>query len=513
MAISPMKYTNPILPGFYPDPSICRVGEDYYLVNSSFEYFPGVPISHSRDLVHWELIGHVLTRPNQLPLEKAAPSDGIYAPTIRFHDGKFYMATTNNIAGQGFRNFFVTAENPAGPWSDPIWVKQGGIDPSLFFDTDGKVYWTGNGTGWAPVRGIYQSEINIKTGEVIGEPKFIWAGTGGAYPESPHLFKRGSYYYLTIAEGGTAEGHMVTIARAQHPFGPFESCPRNPILTHRSLMSSIQGTGHADLFEDHRGHWWVVFLGLRYANGYFQNLGRETFLAPVEWSEDGWPVVNSGQKVLEQMTVDRPFSPQPLPVPPKRDNFDGSRLALPWVFLRNPSANDWSLSAQPGWLQLKCAAATLDDLASPAWVGRRQQHFVAHAATLLDFNPHSENEEAGIGVLIDNQYHAEIVVTQRAGQRVAFLRRRMGSVHIEGAAVQLPVGPVELTVNADRQWYLFGVAGIGQPQQPLGRHEVRFVTTQIAGGYTGAFFGLFATARGQSSSNAARFDWFDYAPL
>jgi alpha-N-arabinofuranosidase len=276
-------------------------------------------------------------------------------------------------------------------------------------------------------------------------------------------------------------------------------------------MSAIQGTGHADLFEDHHGQWWVVFLGLRYAHGTFQNLGRETYLAPVEWSDDGWPVVNCGRKVLEQMTVEREFTPQPLPVSPERDDFAAPQLAFPWVFLRNPADEDWSLSARAGWLQLRCAAATLDDLASPAWLGRRQQHFVVQATTLLDFNPHDEHEEAGIGVLIDNQYHAEIVVTQRSGQRVAFLRRRIGSVRTECASVPLQAGPVQLTVNADRQWYSFSVAGPGQPPQPLGRHEVRFVTTQIAGGYTGTFLGLFATAHGQSRRNVAHFDWFDYA--
>jgi alpha-N-arabinofuranosidase len=508
-----MHYHNPILPGFYPDPSVCRVGEDYYLVNSSFEYFPGVPIFHSRDLVHWEQLGHVLTRPSQLPLEKSVPSDGIYAPTLRFHDGTFYLATTNNIAGKGFRNFYVTAENPAGPWSEPIWVKQGGIDPSLFFDDDGKAYWTGNGTGWAPVRGIYQSEINPRTGETVGEPKLIWTGTGGSYPEAPHLFKRGAYYYLTVAEGGTAEGHMVTIARARHPFGPFESCPRNPILSHRSLMSPIQGTGHADLFEDHRGQWWAVCLGLRYAHGTFQNLGRETFLAPVDWTEDGWPLVNGGERLLEQMTVNRPFTPHPMPLPPQRDSFEGPQLAPHWVFLRNPGEADWSLGARRGWLQLRCAQASLDDLASPAWVGRRQQHFEVHAGTLLDFCPTAENEEAGIGVLIDNHYHAELVVTQRDGRRVAFLRRRVGSICIDCDAVPLPAGEVELTIDADRHWYSFAVTAPGQPRRSLGRHEVRFVTTQIAGGYTGAFLGLFATARGRASRNLAHFAWFDYVPL
>ena len=506
-----MKFSNPIIPGFYPDPSVCRVGKDYYLVNSSFEYFPGVPVFHSRDLAHWRQIGHVLTRPSQLPLERAAPSDGIYAPTLRHRDGTFYLATTNNIAGQGFRNFFVTAQHPSGPWSEPIWVKQGGIDPSLFFDDDGKVYWTGNGTGWAPVRGIYQSEIDIKTGELRSDVTFVWPGTGGGYPEAPHLFKRDGYYYLSVAEGGTAECHMVTIARAKHPFGPFESCPHNPVLTHRSLMRTITSTGHADFFEDHRGEWWVVFLGIRYATHGFHNLGRETFLAPVSWTKHGWPVVNDGGNILEDMEVNRTLVPHAWPDVPARDDFVDPSLSLPWVFLRNLPDSDWSLSARPGWLKLSCGNANLDDIASPALVGRRQQHFESRSATLLEFTPHAENEEAGLTALIDNLHHAELVVTQRAGKRVALVRRRVGTLVAEGAARPLPDGPHELILTTDRKWYCFSVAAPGQPSQEIGRHELRYLSTEVAGGYTGVVIGMFASARGATCGNAAFFDWFEYS--
>lgn len=507
-----MKYRNPIIAGFYPDPSICRSGKDYYLVNSSFEYFPGVPVFHSRDLAHWKQIGHVLTRPSQLPLACAAPSDGIYAPTIRQHDGVFYMATTNNIAGQGFRNFYVTATHPAGPWSDPIWVRQGGIDPSLFFDEGGKVYWTGNGTGWAPVRGIYQSEIDVKTGELRSDIKFIWPGTGGGYPEAPHLFKRGGFYYLSIAEGGTAECHMVTLARAKHPFGPFESCPHNPVLTHRSLMNTITSTGHADFFEDHQGNWWVVFLGIRYAEHGFHNLGRETFLAPVTWSGDGWPVVNDGQKVTEQMAVARALTPRPWRAPSSRDDFSGEQLGLPWVFLRNLPSTDWSLTERPGWLKLSCGSATLDEVASPAFVGRRQQHFGSRSTTRLDFTPRSENEEAGLTALIDNLHHAEIVVTLRAGKRVALVRRRIGTTVVEGCGLPLPVGPLELTLATDRKWYRFSIGAPDRIPEEIGCHELRYLSTEVAGGYTGVVIGVFATARGIRSTNAAYFDWFEYVP-
>ncbi len=315
-----MKLKNPIIRGFNPDPSICRVGEDYYLVTSSFEYFPGVPIYHSRDLVNWRQIGHCLTRKSQLFLERAPSSGGIFAPTIRYHNGRFWMVTTNvgrqvdgRVVDGG--NFYVSTDDPAGEWSEPIWVKQRGIDPSLYFE-NGKTYFTSNGTAWAHSRGLYQCEIDISTGEQLNDTVFLWTGTGGAYVEAPHLFKRGDYYYLMAAEGGTERGHMETIARSRTPYGPFESCPHNPILTHRSLQTLIQSTGHADFVEDPSGNWWAVFLGVRFPGGFWSNLGRETFLAPVTWTADGWPVVNGGHRMAPEMEVENLPVAHPWPVDP-----------------------------------------------------------------------------------------------------------------------------------------------------------------------------------------------------
>ena len=311
------SYRNPVLPGFYPDPSVVRVGEWFYLVNSSFEFFPGVPIHRSRDLVHWEPIGHVLTRDSQLPLATAYPSGGIFAPTIRYHAGTYYMVTTN-VTHRG--NFFVTAKDPAGPWSEPIWINMpGGIDPSLFFDDDGKVYLTS--TGSAP--GIHMAQIDVATGKLLtSPPKIVWKGTGGRYPEGPHLYKIGGRYYLMISEGGTEYGHMVTIARAGSPWGPFEACPRNPILTHRDtpLSQPIQATGHPDLFEDGKGNWWMVFLAIRpQGNYYWHHLGRETFLAPVRWDAQGWPVINDGKPIaLDMRVAGLPARPSARPSRPRR---------------------------------------------------------------------------------------------------------------------------------------------------------------------------------------------------
>lgn len=249
-------YTNPVIPGFYPDPSVCAVGDDFYLVNSSFEYFPGVPVFHSKDLINWTQIGYCLTRKSQLFLDKCVPSGGIFAPTIRYNNGMFYMITTDVSKG----NFIVHTQDPAGEWSEPVWLKQRGIDPSLYFEGD-KCYLTSN-----PDNTIYVSEINPLTGEQLTESRAIWGGTGGRYPEAPHIYKKDGWYYLLISEGGTEYGHKVTIARSRNIDGPYTSNPANPILTHMNVnaqQNPIQGTGHADLVQAKDGSWWMVFLAFR----------------------------------------------------------------------------------------------------------------------------------------------------------------------------------------------------------------------------------------------------------
>ncbi|GMK39127.1 hypothetical protein PCCS19_21810 [Paenibacillus sp. CCS19] len=259
-----VNYTNPVILGFHPDPSVCRVGEDYYLVTSSFDYFPGIPIFHSRDLINWRQLGHVLTRESQLPLKGMLPagwSQGIYAPTIRHHDGRFYVITTN-ISIQ--KSFYVWAERPEGPWSEPIYLEGwGGVDPSLLFDEGGKVYLTGTSNFYGEAVGIYQAELDVENGKLVSERRLIWEGTGGSHPEGPHLYRINDWYYLMVAEGGTEYGHMETIARSRSPYGPFESNPHNPILSNRSTPKPIQATGHADLIQAADGSWWCVFLGIR----------------------------------------------------------------------------------------------------------------------------------------------------------------------------------------------------------------------------------------------------------
>lgn len=279
-----MNYQNPIIKGFYPDPSICRVGDTFYLVNSTFQYLPGVPIFTSQDLVNWEQIGHCLTRPSQIQMEGVECSLGIFAPTIRFYQGKFYLITTNITKG----NFIISATNPAEDWSDPIFVNIPGIDPSFFFE-DERVY-----LQYAHEAAIWQVEIDLETGALLSEPKIMTLGSGGRDVEGPHLYRIQDHYYLLTAEGGTREGHMITLRRGTSIWGPFEECPHNPILTNRNQPSQLlQNVGHGDLVEDGQGHWWLVALGVRSVN-LKHHLGRETILMPVTWDEAGWPVVGKG---------------------------------------------------------------------------------------------------------------------------------------------------------------------------------------------------------------------------
>jgi alpha-N-arabinofuranosidase len=506
-------FHNPVIPGFYPDPSICRVGDDYYTVHSSFEYFPGVPIFHSKDLVHWQQIGYCLTRKSQLPLDKVRASGGIYAPTIRYHAGTFYMVTTN-VDGGG--NFYVSATNPAGPWSEPIWIKDGGgMDPSLFFDDDGKVYYTrheGGGDGY-----VAQAEIDIKTGKLKEPLKKIWGGAGGQWVEGPHLYKINGKYYIMAAEGGTSYDHRVTIARGDSPWGPFESDPNNPILTHRFRPSEpIQVLGHADLVDTPDG-WWLVCLGVRPQGGRFHHIGRETFLASVVFDSNGWPVVN-GNKPIE-LTMTAPKLPQHIwPQLPDRDNFDSNTLTLQWNYLRNPYEADYSLTERPGFLRLHGSAITMSDRDSPAFVGRRQTDFNCVASTLLEFDPNSENEEAGLVARQDDRHHYEIAVTLKDGKRQVLFRKVFKGKTIEPVKyAEVQLGPVILSIKAMPLTYEFFYQSKGGKPISLGTAPTKDLSVEVIGFdygmcFTGVYFGMYATGNGQKCTRPADFDWFEYIP-
>ena len=303
---------NPILPGFYPDPSICAVGGDYYLINSTFAYFPGPPVLHSRDLAHWEQIGNAMDRQEQLPLKNAGHSRGLFAPSIRYHKGTYYVVCTNVSFGG---NYIITASSPAGPWSDPIYLEGAdGIDPSLFFDDDGKCYYIGThpnpeGCRYDGDYFIWIQELDLKQMKLTGEAHNVWNGAlrGVHWPEGPHLYKKDGYYYILHAEGGTGPEDGGSVCRSRELFGPYENNYCNPILTHRHLGRNypIRYVGHGDLFETPKGEWYMVMLAVRPLEGN-TTMGRETFLAKVVWEND-WPVVNPGVGMLtDEVEIDLP---------------------------------------------------------------------------------------------------------------------------------------------------------------------------------------------------------------
>jgi xylan 1,4-beta-xylosidase len=504
-------FTNPVIEGMAPDPSVCRVGDDYYLVTSTFEYFPGVPVYHSKDLIHWRLIGYALSRPSQLPLVRLGRNGGIWAATIRYHDGTFYVVTTNKSEGHG--NFFVATKDPAGEWSEPVTLDQGGIDPSLFFDDDGKVYLTTAGSSGCPAR-ICQSEIDIKTGKRLSEIKPLWSGTGGSSPEGPHLYKLNGFYYLMIAEGGTEYGHGETIARSRSPWGPFEVYDRNPILTHRNFKSSpIQGTGHVDLIQAHDGSWWAVFLGFRPASRLAHHLGRETFLAPVSWSNDGWPVINGNGTVTPRMEV-KTLPQQTVATPQERDEFSNAKLALPWNFVRNLETTRWSLTERPGWLRLRGSPTMLEDTEkSPVFIGQRQKYFESEITTAIDFQPTRPGEEAGLALRMNNRHHYEFGIARDGAQRVVYLRYVIGSIRADAARKTIGAGVVRLRIVSTAETYRFSYAVADETFQQLGEVETRYLSSEVADGFTGVFVGMFATGNGKDSSTSADFDWFEYKQL
>ncbi|MRW92064.1 family 43 glycosylhydrolase [Duganella sp. FT80W] len=512
LARAEVTFQNPIQPGTYPDPSICRVGDDYYMVHSSFGYFPGVPIFHSKNLVNWEQIGHVLDRPSQVPLDKADVTMGIFAPTIRYNNGVYYMITTN-VTAKG--NFYVTATDPRGPWSEPVWVDVPGIDPSLLFDDDGKV-WVTSTLNWGKDihEGIYLAQLDVATGKLLTPLRNIWTGTGGQYPEGPHLYKKDGWYYLMIAEGGTQSGHKITIARSKQIEGPYEANPANPILTHATNAkrdSEFQGVGHGDMVQAADGSWFMVALAFRVHEDH-QILGRETVLAPVQWSKNAWPVVNGDGGITAQMSVASlpggPVTPQSYV---QHDGFDGKRLALVWNHLHAPVAENYSLTQRPGYLRMLPGDGLLRRPDQLSFIGRRQQHFNFEASTQLEFEPRA-GQQAGLTVYKDGKHHYALSVQRDGDKRVVVLSYQLGKIHHEEARAPLATGPVRLRVSGDKDAYSFSYAQGKDGWRQLGQADTRYLSSVTAGGFTGSYIGLYSQGKAATAA-PADFDWFVYDPV
>lgn len=492
-----MQYQNPIIPGFYPDPSICRVGEDYYLVNSSFEFYPGVPLWHSKDLVHWTQLGNILTRESQLPLKDSRTSCGIYAPTLRYHEGRFYMVTTNVSHGG---NFYVWTDDIEGEWSDPIYVKQRGIDPSLFWDEDGTVYFTSTSRNALGAECIGQCTIDIATGEMLTPTREIWAGTGGKYPEGPHLYHIGEYYYLMIAEGGTEYGHHETIARSESPWGPFKACPHNPILSHVNCEISskyeFHGVGHADLVKDPKGQWWMVFHAIRPSQFMLHHIGRETMLAPVTWDENGWPVVNGGNPVLNPMSKeDMLASPQ---FSNWRDDFSEEKLHPRWTFLRNPKRGcyEWGKKG----LILCGSDDLLDGMGSPTLLAVRQQQFAVEFDTEVEILNIEEDAAVGVTVFHTCQHHYDLMLKKKNGKIAASLRRRVADILAESEPVWMEEEKVfRLRILSDRYQYSFYAGTDEENMKLIGTGSTQLLSTEcMICTFTGCFEGMFVEGKAEA---------------
>lgn len=482
-------FANPVVPGFHPDPSVCRVGDAYYLACSSFEYLPGIPILRSDDLRSWTLVGHVATRPGQLEVRATPTGGGAWAPTLRHHDGRFYLVVTDALGGRG--TVLFTARHAAGPWSDGIRLTGlSGIDPDIAWTTGGACYVTFSGllldSTEDNVRhlGIQQVRIDPDTGALLEEPRSLWSGTGGMFPEAPHLYEVDGHWYLMIAEGGTERGHSVTIARGTGPEGPFEPCPHNPLVTARGTANPVQNTGHGDLVRLADGSWAMLLLGTR-PRGLtraFAPMGRETYATTVRWA-GGWPYA-------DPVTL-----PGPLPELRYQEDFDVAALGPDWLSVRRFPVEVADLAARPGWLRLVADGSTLDDPA-PVFVGRRQQREGEEFTATLDVS-------AGVGGLAmryDEAFHIEIEagggsVRARAGVPT-LVREWSAPLATDILDVQIAADPWTRTLGGRpfrscdllRLRYRIGSG----PWQELAAVDGRLLSCEVAESFTGRVVGVYA---------------------
>ena len=512
-----MKYQNPVLRGMYPDPSMCAgPNGKYYMVCSSFQYFPGVPLFESDDIINWRQIGHCLTRKSQLLLEKNNTGSGIYAPTIRYNNGRFYMVVTNV---ENIGNFYVYTDDIYGEWSEPIKVEQSGIDPSLFFDDDGKVYFISNGNDQQGRAFIQMSQIDITTGKKITENEPLWYGTGGRYIEAPHLYKTGGYYYLLNAEGGTEYGHMVNYARSKNIKGPYEPFPQNPVLTNRNMGGyQLQGAGHGDILQTSDGSWWFCHLAFRQIDKYmpFHHLGRETCIEPVTW-KDGWFYIGTeydkpentfygektangynqkmgfGQALMEvEIPQSHQFKKQNFSY---KKTFETTDIKLDWCFLCNPQIENYSLSQKE--FILTSGKHTIDTLEkSPTFIGIRQSEFNEQTEVDCQLIESTEHSQAGLTVYMDPKHHYDIFLEKKSNKTFVTAKITIGPVSQIVASQEIPQDIAKLIVTSNSYNYNFNVEYKDKEENIqqifLASADTRYLSSEVACGFCGVFKGLFA---------------------
>ncbi|KQN36920.1 xylan 1,4-beta-xylosidase [Sphingomonas sp. Leaf407] len=502
----PDQYRNPIVAGYYPDPSIVRVGEEYYLANSSFAHFPGIPIFHSRDLVHWTQIANAIDRPIQLDFSRRRVSEAVFAPDISYHAGTFYIVNTCVECGG---NFVITARDPKGPWSDPVWLPFEGIDPSIHWE--GERAWIVNNRAPAgPARyeghrALWVQEFDWRAGRMIGPSTQIVDGgvditRQPVWIEGPHILRKDGYYYLTAAEGGTEVNHSQVVFRSREIRGPYVPFAGNPILTQRDLPAGranpITSAGHAKFVQTQRGDWWATFLAVQPYAGDYYNTGRETFLLPVTWV-DGWPVIlPNGQPIPH--VASRPALPrQPAPARPTTgdfayvDRFDTPRLGLSWVGIRTPRTPVYSIAG--GELIVPGGAALGDQNGVPGFVGRRQQHATATVSTTVRFVPTGDGDRAGLVALQSDRSYLFFGATRIAGRpAIALFTRDKGDERLIASAPWNGTGPVTLTLRIDGGTIAVDYRAGGRAATLKTGLDARFLSTATAGGFTGTVIGPYA---------------------
>jgi alpha-N-arabinofuranosidase len=507
--LPPGSFHNPILAGYYPDPSVTRVGDTYYLVNSTFAHWPGIPIHESKDLVHWTLIGHALTNPDKVSFDGLNISRGVFAPAIDYHDGTFYIVNTLVDAGG---NFFVTAKNPRGPWSDPVWLKEiDGIDPAFFFDQDGKAYIVNNGPPegtpeYQGHRAIWIQQFDLQAGKLTGPRKVIV--NGGADPakkpiwiEGPHLYRIKDWYYLMCAEGGTERNHSEVIFRSKSPWGPYEAWPGNPILTQRDLAADrpapVTNAGHADLVQMQDGSWWAVFLASRPYKDYLFNTGRESWLLPVKW-KDGWPVILEPGKVIPYTLKGPKAMARGDHVDAdalagnftRRDEFDLAEPGPEWIQIHVPRQRWFELLN--GALVIHPLPVNLDAKRNTSFYARRQAHLQFAASTELK-PPAAAGTAAGIAAYQNENYWYFFGARRSDVGLQLFLERHAGKDLrvVKTETIEVPA-TLKLMVNGDGGNYSFFYdAGEGWHPLHVG-DDGSILSTAVAGGFVGTVLGPYA---------------------
>lgn len=489
-----MKYQNPIITGFYPDPSIVRSGSNYYIANSSFEYYPGIPLFESKDLLNWNQRAYVLDRCEQLEIKDTKCSGGIYAPTIRYDKGRFYLVATNVSKG----NLLITSENLEDGWSDPIYMKEiKGLDPSLYFE-DGRAYLHYAGfTDDFKQQAIRMVEIDIKTGQLIGTDRIISNGCGGRDVEGPHIYKRGNYYYLMCAEGGTREGHMVTLQRSISLWGPYESYEANPILSNRNIAKGLQAVGHGDIVEDEKGNWWMVALAQREVK-HKHILGRETILVPITWKDD-WFFVEGmiAQEIVETSLLD---------VEQKElhgfyETFNDTKLGLQWCSLRESLHT--RLELQPHLATLQGNETTLDDIASPSFLCTRQKAWKGCFETKIRAG---DSDECGIAIYMDSSHHMEFGLQREGDIYHLIVRKNVGEIKYLEIKEEWVSKEISLQIQCDEESYHFLYEKEGTYHE-VASTRCKHLATEVAdAAFNGVMIGVYV----YGNKKRANFEYFSY---